>query len=117
MILVVQGSRNFEDYNIFLFAMRSVLSTIKESGDNELIICSAGPRRINEMSLEFTNISQNSLKGMGVKLRTRKVTLDWVKDNIYNIDLLAYFSQPKEPKSPLVKFAEDKDVEVAIYRY
>jgi hypothetical protein len=116
MIIGVQGTRNFNDYNIFLRAMGTALSMLDEN-DPEFLIYAAGPARINDMALEFSNISQRSLKARGIKIKTQKLPVRVLKDNIHGIDYLLFFSKPKEPVSDLVDLAEAKDIEVGIYRY
>lgn len=116
MKMVVQGSRNFNDYSIFLNAMGKAMAMMQE-GDSEFFIYSVGPAQINSMGMEFSNISERSLKARGIKIRLFKVPASWVKSNIHEISYFAFFNKPKEPTSALVDFAEDKDVEVGIYRY
>lgn len=116
MIVVIQGTRNFSDYNIFLRAMGTALSSM-DNNDKEFLIFSAGPVNINTMGMEFSNISERSLKARGIKIKLTKVPPSWVKQNIASVDYLAYFSKPKESVSELVELAEDKDKEVGIYRY
>ena len=45
MIVAVQGTNDFDDYNIFIRAMGVALSTMQED-DKEFVIYSAGPARI-----------------------------------------------------------------------
>jgi hypothetical protein len=116
MIVVIQGSKTFNDYSVFLRAMGTSLSMMDE-GDKEFFIYSAGPSVVNSMGLEFSNISERSLKARGIKIRLFKIPPSWVKENIHSIDYLAYFSKPKEPVSSLVDLAESKDIEVGVYRY
>jgi hypothetical protein len=116
MIVGIQGTRSFSDYNVFLRAMGTALSMLPED-DKEFLIYAAGPAQINSMSLEFSNIAERSLKSRGIRIRTQKVPSRWVKDNITSLDYLAFFSKPKEPVSDLVDAAEAKDIEVGIYRY
>lgn len=116
MIVAIQGSRNFSDYNVFLRAMGTALSMM-DVDDNSFIIYSAGPVNINAMGLEFSNVSERSLKARGIRIRLNKVPPSWIKDNISSVDYLAYFSKPKEPVSDLVEVAEAKDIEVGIYRF
>jgi hypothetical protein len=116
MILAVQGTKAFDEYAIFLRAMGTAMSSM-EPGDTEIYIYSAGPYRINEMSLEFANVSERSLKARGIKIRVFKVPPRWVKENILDIDYLAFFSKPKEPVSDLVELADAKEIEVGVYRY
>lgn len=114
--MAIQGSRNFSDYNVFLRAMGTALSSM-DSDDKTFIICSAGPANINSMGMEFSNISERSLKARGIKIKLNKVPPSWIKDNIRDINYFAYFSKPKEPVSELVDLAEAKDIEVGIYRF
>jgi hypothetical protein len=69
------------------------------------------------MGLEFSNVSERSLKARGIKIKFFKVPPSWIKENIRSINYLAYFSKPKEPVSSLVDLAESKDIEVGVYRY
>jgi len=116
MIVVVQGTKGFSDYNIFLRAMGTSLSQVTED-DKTFYVYAAGPANINSMALEFLNISERSLKARGIRTRYIKTSPGWVKSNIHEVDYLAYFSKPKEPTSDLVEFADAKDVEVGVYRY
>lgn len=116
MIIGVQGTRNFNDYNIFLRAMGTAL-TMLEDGDNEFLIYGAGPSNINDMALEFSNVSQRGLKARGIKIRMQRIPVKVLKENIRELDYLLYFSKPKEPVSDVVDLAEAKDIEVGIYRY
>lgn len=116
MIVAIQGTKNFNDYNVFLRAMGVALSSMKED-DAEFVIASAGPLQINQMGMEFRNISERSLKARGIKIKLIKIPPKWIKENIHDIGYFAYFSKPKEPVSELVDFAEAKDIEVGVYRY
>jgi hypothetical protein len=116
MIVGIQGTRSFDDYSIFLRGMGTALAFMEED-DKEFFIYSAGPSNVNSMGMEFSNISERSLKARGIKIKFIKVPPSWIKENIHKIDYLAFFSKPKEPASSLVDLADAKDVEVAIYRY
>ena len=116
MIVGIQGSRNFTDYSIFLRAMGTALSGLTE-GDSEFTIMSAGPVRVNDMAMEFSNISERSLKARGIKIKVVKVPPSWFKKNMHVVDHFLYFTLPKETLSDLVREAEDKDVEVGVYRF
>ena len=116
MIIGIQGSRNFKDYTIFLRAMGTALSTLKEE-DKEIIIYSAGSGQISAFGMEFANVSERSLKARGIKIRLNKVPASWLKENIHIVDYFAYFSKPKESLSELVDLADAKDIQVGVYRY
>jgi len=116
MIVAVQGSKDFSDYQVFLRAMGVALSSMKED-DPEFIIYSAGPAKINSFVSEFSNLSERGMKSRGKKIKFYKVSLPWLYENINQISYLAYLSNPKEKTSKLVAEAELKNVEVGIFRY
>lgn len=115
MIVGMHGSKNFNDYQVFLRAMGTALYDLDE--DKEFTILTAGPHRVNEMAMEFINISERSLKARGIKAKVVKMPPIALKERIADLDYFIFFSLPKEPASDLVREAEDKDIEVAIYRY
>jgi hypothetical protein len=117
MIVGVQGSRNFNDYSVFLRAIGTTLSMLDKAGDKELVIMSAGPSMVNSFALEFVNVSERSLKARGIRAKVVRVPAAWFKSNMHDINYFMYFSLPKESVSDLVKDAEDKDIDVGIYRY
>lgn len=116
MIVAVQGSRSFEDYSIFLRAMRTALYDMDKE-DKEIYIYSAGPVRVNNMALEFSNVSERGLKARGIKIQCRKVPFGWLEENMSTIDYFAFFSKPGEPISKLVSVADDLKVEAGVYTY
>ena len=116
MIVGIQGTRSFDDYSVFLRGMGAALATMTAE-DKEFFIYSAGPSNINSMGMEFSNISERSLKARGIKIKFIKIPPSWIKENIHSLNYFAFFSKPKEPASSLVDLADAKDVEVAIYRY
>jgi hypothetical protein len=115
MIIGIQGSRNFNEYAIFLRAMGTALYDLGE--DKEIVILSAGPHRVNDMAMEFVNISERSLKARGIKAKIVKMPAKALKERMHDVDYFIYFSLPKEPVSDLVRHAEDIDIEVGIYRF
>lgn len=116
MIVAVQGTRSFDDYTIFLRAMGTAMYSLPED-DKEILLYSAGPAHINEMGMEFTNISERSLKARGIKIKFIKVPPSWIRENITRVGYFAFFSKPKESISDIVTLAENKDIEVGVYRY
>jgi len=116
MIIGIQGTKGFSDYNVFLRAMGTALSMMPKE-DSDISIYSSGPAGINSMALEFCNISERSLKARGIRIRFNRIPVSWIRSNIHEIDYFAYFSKPKEPLSDLVDLAEAKDVEVGVYRF
>lgn len=116
MIVGIQGTRNFDNYNIFLRAMGTALSSMPDN-DNEFLVYSCGPNKINAMGMEFCNVSERSLKARGIRVKFLKVPPKWMKQNVSEFDYIAFFSKPKEPVTDVIDEAEAKDIEVGIYRY
>lgn len=117
MILGVQGTKSFSQYDsVFLRGMGRALSMISE-GEDSFIVYSAGPANINSMVTEFVNITERSLKARGVKSRVHKVPPGWLAENITDVDLFLYFCVPKESYSKVYDMAVKKDVEAEIYRF
>jgi hypothetical protein len=116
MRIAIQGSKGFNQYEVFLSGMGRTLAMM-EPGDPEFLIYSVGPARTNEMAMEFSNISERSLKARGIKIRLFKVPPTWLKQNMHDMNYFAYFCNKKEPVSSMVEYAEGKDIEVGIYRF
>ena len=116
MNILVQGSKEFDDYQVFLRAMGVAMSGISE-GDSEIHVYSVGPARINSMVMEFCNLSERGMKARGMKIKYYKVPPSWISENIEYINYFAFLSKPKEPVSKLVANAELKGIEVGIFRY
>lgn len=116
MIVGIQGTSSFDDYQIFLRAMGVAMSTMPEN-DQYFYIYSAGPARINSMAMEFVNISERGMKSRGKKIKMYKVPPVWLEENMDQIGYFAFLSTPKESASKLVKEAELKNIEVGIFKY
>lgn len=116
MIIAVQGSKNFTDYQIFLRAMGTALSTINPE-DKEIFIYSAGPANVNSMCMEFSNIVERSMKARGIRIKMHKAPIKWMKENVDSFDYFVYLSKPKENLSELATLADKKDIEMGVYRY
>lgn len=116
MIVAVQGSNDFNNYQVFLRAMGVALSNMKDE-DDQFIIYSAGPAKINSFVSEFSNLSERGMKARGKKIKFYKVAVQWLYENIEQIDYLVYVSNPKQNKSRLVAEAELNNIEVGIFRY
>jgi hypothetical protein len=96
--------------------MHTALTQLPED-DKMITIMSAGPAQINSFGQEFSNITERSLKARGIRIKIVKIPPSWIKDNIKDINYLAYFSKPKESLPDIVDLADAKDVEVGVYRY
>lgn len=116
MIVAVQGSKEFGDYQVFLRAMGVALSSMKDD-DTEFVIYSVGPAKVNSFVSEFSNLSERGMKSRGKKIKFYKTSLPWMYENIDQVNYLAYLSTPSEKSSKLVAEAELKNIEIGIFRY
>lgn len=116
MIVGVQGTSSFDDYQVFLRAMGVALSSMPDT-DNHFYIYTAGPAKINSMVMEFVNVSEKGMRSRGKKIKMFKVAPSWLQQNIKDLGYFAFLSKPKEPASRLVSEAESNNVEVGIFRY
>lgn len=93
--------------------MKSTLQDLGE--DSEFTILSAGPYRVNEMAMEFINVS--NWKSRGIKAKVVKMPPLALQERLYDLDHLLYFSLKKESLSDLARGAQDKDIDVRVYRF
>lgn len=115
MVIAVEGTKSFSDYDIFMRAMGIALTNNTES---EITIWSAGPHIINSFTAAFCNSSENFLKQKGFKIKFSKAPTFWVADNLSYVNYFAFFSAPKESLSRLTQQAELlESCEVGIFRY
>jgi hypothetical protein len=116
MIVGIQGTSSFDDYQVFLRAMAVSLSGLLAE-DKEFNIYSAGPGVINNMASEFTNLSERGLKSRGKKIKFYKVSPSWMSENLESLDQFVFLSKPKEPLSKLATEAQHKNIDVGFYRH
>jgi hypothetical protein len=116
MIIVVEGTKSFQDYDIFMRAMTVALSNI--NGDNEVQVWSVGPHKINSFTAAFCNSSENYLRQKGMRISFSKVHYSWVVENIGYVNYFAFFSKQNENFSRLTMQAQEiEGCEVGIFRY
>jgi hypothetical protein len=116
MIIVVEGTKDFNDYEIFMRAMGVALSN--PSLDSDIQVWSLGPHKINSFTAAFCNSSENFLKSKGLKISFYKVNHGWVAENLSSVNYFAFFSLPKEQESRMCKAAQQiEGCEVGIFRY
>lgn len=116
MIVAVQGTSEFDDYQVFLRAMSVALSGMKEE-DIDFVIYSLGPAKINAFVSEFCNLSERGMKARGKRIKFYKSPTQWVQENMMYVNYFAFLSKPNQPVSKLVSVAEQNSVEVGIFRY
>lgn len=114
MIIAVEGTKQFTDYETFMRAMGVALS---QPNDESIIeVWSAGPHKINNFTAAFCNSAENYLKQKGFKILFRKVPPSYVTDNMNYISYYAFFSSKNEPTSKNVASAELSGIETGIFR-
>jgi hypothetical protein len=116
MNVVVQGTNDFSDYNIFLRAMGVAMSGMNAE-DTELNVYSVGPVKINAMVSEFCNLSERGMKARGKKIKYYKVPFSWVEENMEYMNYFAFLSKPKQQLSKLMANAELQGKEVGVFRF
>jgi len=116
MNVVVQGTNDFSDYNIFLRAMGVAMSGMGAE-DTELNVYSVGPVKINSMVMEFVNLSERGMKARGKKIKYYKVPFSWVEENMEYMNYFAFLSKPKQQLSKLMANAELQGKEVGVFRF
>lgn len=116
MMIVVQGTADFSDYNVFLRAMGVALSGLPH-GDTEIDVYTVGPARVNSFVSEFCNLSERSMKARGMKIKYYKVPQSWIEENMEYVNYFMFLSKPKQAVSKLVAKAELQNIEVGIFRY
>lgn len=116
MIIVTEGSKSFDDYDIFMRAMGVALSS--NIIDNKIQVWSLGPHKINSFTAAFCNSSERFLKSKGYKISFYKVNAKWVAENINSVSYYAFFAQPKDDISKMCKLAQEiEGCEVGIFKY
>jgi hypothetical protein len=117
MIIGVEGTKNFNNYQVFLHAMGVALSNPIEGSKIE--VWSAGPKNINSFTAAFCNSSENYLRQKGYKISFKRFPQSHVLNNMHEINYFAFFANPNEKSatSKLLASAEMSEAEVGIFRY
>jgi len=116
MIVGVQGTSSFDNYNVFLRSMAVALSELEEQ-DKDFIIYSAGPNNINMMAMEFANLSERGMKSRKKNIKFFKVTSEWLEENIKDINHFAFLSNPREPVSKIVHLSKLNNINTNVYNF
>lgn len=116
MNVVVQGTKQFDEYNVFLRAMGVALSNMQEN-DTEFNVYSVGPARINSMVSEFCNLSERGMKSRGKKIKFYKVPFEWIDENMDYMNYFVFLSKPKEHLSKMIVNAQLKGKEIGVFKY
>jgi hypothetical protein len=117
MKVLVQGTKDFTDYQVLMRAMGVALSSMKP-GDKEFQIYCVGPHKTNDLALSFANLTEDNLKGRGIKVKFHRLPAKLAEDKIDRFDYMAYLSNPENRRlSALTNKAEENGVELGIFRY
>lgn len=116
MIVGVQGTPSFNNYNIFLRAMAVALSELEES-EKEFYLYTAGPANISAMASEFVNLSERGMKSRGKTIKLFRVTPEWIEENINSFNHFAFVSNPKEQVSRIVNLSRSKNINTNVYNF
>ena len=115
MKVVVQGSKTFDDYNVFMRSMAVALSSM--NNDSNIEVYTVGPSKVNNFVTGFVNLSEDGMKARGMSIRKYSVPHSWVESHVGEVDYFIYLSNPGEQPSRLVRLAESQNLEVGIFRY
>ena len=66
MRLLIESTKGFKDYEVFMRAMGVVMGQMEDK-DGSIDVFSVGPHKLNAMASEFFNVAENSLKARGIK--------------------------------------------------
>lgn len=116
MIIGIQGTSSFNNYQIFLRSMAVALSELLED-DKNFYIYSAGPNNINMMAMEFSNLSEKGMKLRGKSIKFFNVSPKWLEENINEIDHFVFLSNPKEPVSRIVYTSKLNNINTNVYTF
>ena len=91
MIVAVQGTSEFSDYNVFIRSMGVAMSNMHKD-DTEFIIYSAGPAKINSFVSEFSNLSERGMKARGKKIKFLIVPPWHIETNIADVNYFVFLT-------------------------
>jgi len=96
--------------------MAVALSELKNE-EKEFYLYSVGPGNINDMAMEFVNLSERGMKSRGKSIKLFRVTPQWLEENIDSFDHFAFVANPKERVSNLVSLSKSKNINTNVYNF
>jgi hypothetical protein len=114
MIIAVEGTKGFTDYETFMRAMGVALS--QPNNENVIEVWSAGPHKINSFTAAFCNSAENYLKQKGFKVIFKKLPASYISENISYVSYFAHFANKNDKPSRITAEAELAGIEVGIFR-
>ena len=88
MKILLQGSKDFDDYQVLMRAMGVALSSMPPQ-DKQFEIYSVGPHKTNDLAVSFANLTENNLKSRGIKDRFHTTPVRLAKHKIHKFDYMA----------------------------
>ena len=115
MNIIVQGTKSFNDYSIFVRAMGVAMSDLEDGEDFN--IYTIGPTNINRFTAEFHNVVEASMRARGRKIKFHRVPVTYVEENMEMFKWFGFFATPGEKLSHTFYEAQSTDMECAVFRY
>ena len=112
--IIVQGTKDFNDYAIIVRAMGVAMSNLP---DDEFNIYTVGPATINNYTAEFANKIESSMRARGKRVKFFRVPAQQVEDNLDKFGYFAFFATPGDKLSHLYYTAQATDMETAVFRF
>ena len=117
MRLLIESTKGFDDYQVFMRAMGVVMGHMKSSNDF-IDVYSVGTYKLNAMVNEFFNVAEDSLRSRGIKHSFNILPGSTPELIMTRFNYMAYLSNPENTKlSKLVTLAEENNIEVGVFRY
>lgn len=114
MNVLIQASKNFKDEDVFRRAMMVTLIDVRD-GDKILNLYSLGPVNLNSMAQGFANMTENTLRSKGIKIKFHHIPRAEAESRQF--DKALYFCNPGEQTSPVFNTLRAKDADVLVFRY
>ena len=114
MIICIEGSRSFDDYDVFMRAMGVALSGAKP--DSNVAIWVINSHKLNNFARSLFDIKESHFKSHKIKARVVPVTRHYAELRLADIDYFVYCCRKRDKVSSLVAEAELLDTEVGVFR-
>jgi len=115
MNIIVQGTKEFADYPVFVRAMGVAMSDMGD--DKDFNVYTVGPVNINNYTAQFCNMTETSMRARGKRIRFYRVPAIEVESNMDNFQWFGFFADPAGKPSHLFYAAAATDMETAIFRF
>lgn len=116
MMVVVQGTKEFTDYNVFLRAMAVALTNLP-ADDPFFYVYTLGGKNINEFVFEFCNLSERNMKARKKKIKYYTVPNSWVEEHMHEVNYFAYLYKPGQTISKIAQTAKNSGIEIGLFQY